>query len=152
MIFNSKLLQLQNIETNKMSKILIIEDEAAIRRVLKKIISEENDSYQVEEAEDGLVGLEMLKQEYGYQYEKQALADSLGFVKKQAIKDIEIEKRDANLAKQQIGLIAAAGGLVLLLLLALSIRRGKKRSDELLHNILPEEVAKELKANGKVGK
>lgn len=44
-----------------MSKILIIEDEAAIRRVLKKIISEENDSYQVEEAENGLVGLEMIK-------------------------------------------------------------------------------------------
>ncbi|CAL2075936.1 sigma-54 dependent transcriptional regulator [Tenacibaculum sp. 190524A02b] len=44
-----------------MSKILIIEDEAAIRRVLKKIISEENDSYQVEEAEDGLVGIEMIK-------------------------------------------------------------------------------------------
>ncbi len=44
-----------------MSKILIIEDEAAIRRVLKKIISEENDSYQVEEAEDGLQGIEMIK-------------------------------------------------------------------------------------------
>ncbi|WBX74189.1 sigma-54 dependent transcriptional regulator [Tenacibaculum pacificus] len=44
-----------------MSKILIIEDEAAIRRVLKKIISEENDTYQVEEAEDGLVGIEMIK-------------------------------------------------------------------------------------------
>ncbi|TVZ55739.1 LOW QUALITY PROTEIN: DNA-binding NtrC family response regulator [Lutibacter sp. Hel_I_33_5] len=44
-----------------MSKILIIEDEAAIRRVLKKIISEENDSYQVEEAEDGLAGIEMIK-------------------------------------------------------------------------------------------
>ncbi len=43
-----------------MSKILIIEDEAAIRRVLKKIISEENDSYEVEEAEDGLAGLELL--------------------------------------------------------------------------------------------
>ena len=43
-----------------MSKILIIEDEAAIRRVLKKIISEENDSYQVEEAEDGLAGIEMI--------------------------------------------------------------------------------------------
>ena len=43
-----------------MSKILIIEDEAAIRRVLKKIISEENDTYNVEEAEDGLVGLEMI--------------------------------------------------------------------------------------------
>ncbi|MDV7185666.1 sigma-54 dependent transcriptional regulator [Lutibacter sp. TH_r2] len=43
-----------------MSKILIIEDEAAIRRVLKKIISEENESYHVEEAEDGLVGIEMI--------------------------------------------------------------------------------------------
>jgi len=43
-----------------MSKILIIEDESAIRRVLKKIISEENDSYHVEEAEDGLAGIEMI--------------------------------------------------------------------------------------------
>ena len=43
-----------------MSKILIIEDEAAIRRVLTKIISEENDAYNVEEAEDGLVGLEKI--------------------------------------------------------------------------------------------
>jgi len=30
-----------------MSKILIIEDEAAIRRVLNKIISEENETYHV---------------------------------------------------------------------------------------------------------
>ncbi|MDX8553412.1 sigma-54 dependent transcriptional regulator [Tenacibaculum sp. 1B UA] len=44
-----------------MSKILIIEDEAAIRRVLKKIITEENDSYEVEEAEDGLQGIEKIK-------------------------------------------------------------------------------------------
>ncbi|PQJ79068.1 sigma-54-dependent transcriptional regulator [Polaribacter porphyrae] len=44
-----------------MSKILIIEDEASIRRVLKKIISEENDAYNVEEAEDGLLGIEMIK-------------------------------------------------------------------------------------------
>ncbi len=46
-----------------MSKILIIEDEAAIRRVLSKIIKEENSSYQVEEAEDGLAGYEMIKKE-----------------------------------------------------------------------------------------
>ena len=46
-----------------MSKILIIEDEAAIRRVLVKIISEENDSYQVEEAVDGLEGLEKIQKE-----------------------------------------------------------------------------------------
>ncbi|OAB27425.1 DNA-binding transcriptional response regulator, NtrC family, contains REC, AAA-type ATPase, and a Fis-type DNA-binding domains [Flavobacterium fryxellicola] len=44
-----------------MPKILIIEDEAAIRRVLTKILSEENDTYQVEEAEDGIVGFEKIK-------------------------------------------------------------------------------------------
>jgi len=44
-----------------MSKILIIEDEAAIRRVLIKIISEESDSYVVEEAENGIEGIEKFK-------------------------------------------------------------------------------------------
>ena len=44
-----------------MSKILVIEDEAAIRRVLIKIISEESDSYVVEEAENGLDGIEKFK-------------------------------------------------------------------------------------------
>jgi two-component system nitrogen regulation response regulator NtrX len=46
-----------------MSKILIIEDEAAIRRVLIKILSEENDAYKVEEAEDGLAGIDKIKKE-----------------------------------------------------------------------------------------
>ncbi|MEJ1223498.1 sigma-54-dependent transcriptional regulator [Sediminicola sp. 1XM1-17] len=46
-----------------MSKILVIEDESAIRRVLVKILSEENDAYIVEEAEDGLKGLESIKKE-----------------------------------------------------------------------------------------
>ena len=39
----------------------MIEDEAAIRRVLIKIISEESDSYVVEEAENGLEGIEKFK-------------------------------------------------------------------------------------------
>jgi len=43
-----------------MPKILIIEDEATIRRVLTKIISEENETYEVEVAEDGLAGVEMV--------------------------------------------------------------------------------------------
>ena len=46
-----------------MSKILIIEDEAAIRRVLTRILSEENKDYLVSEAEDGLVGIELIKKE-----------------------------------------------------------------------------------------
>ncbi|MFZ4436395.1 MAG: sigma-54-dependent transcriptional regulator [Flavobacterium psychrophilum] len=44
-----------------MSKILIIEDEAAIRRVLTNILSEESSAYLVEEAANGLEGLEKVK-------------------------------------------------------------------------------------------
>ncbi|UJH66784.1 sigma-54-dependent transcriptional regulator [Allomuricauda sp. SCSIO 65647] len=46
-----------------MSKILVIEDESAIRRVLVKILSEESESYEVQEAEDGLKGIEIIKKE-----------------------------------------------------------------------------------------
>jgi len=46
-----------------MSKILIIEDEAAIRRVLTKILTEESDTYIVTEAIDGLEGTELIKKE-----------------------------------------------------------------------------------------
>ncbi|MCM4168724.1 Transcriptional regulatory protein ZraR [Arenibacter antarcticus] len=46
-----------------MARILVIEDESAIRRVLMKILSEENDSYIVEEAEDGQKGLEAIKKD-----------------------------------------------------------------------------------------
>ena len=46
-----------------MSKILVIEDEAAIRRVLVKIIKEENSSYQIEEAEDGCSGYDRIQKE-----------------------------------------------------------------------------------------
>lgn len=44
-----------------MSRILIIEDEEAIRRVLVKILSEENPSYELFEASDGVSGLNMVK-------------------------------------------------------------------------------------------
>ena len=46
-----------------MAKILVIEDESAIRRVLVKILAEENDSYNVLEAEDGLAGMDVIKKE-----------------------------------------------------------------------------------------
>ncbi|WCM42052.1 sigma-54 dependent transcriptional regulator [Flavobacterium sp. CBA20B-1] len=46
-----------------MAKILIIEDEASIRRVLSKILAEENDQYVVFEAADGEEGLEKIKNE-----------------------------------------------------------------------------------------
>lgn len=46
-----------------MPRILIIEDEAAIRRVLNKILTEENKGYEVFEAEDGLAGMEIIMKE-----------------------------------------------------------------------------------------
>jgi len=46
-----------------MPKILIIEDEVSIRRVLTKILLEESDTYIVEEAEDGKFGFEKIKNE-----------------------------------------------------------------------------------------
>ena len=44
-----------------MPKILIIEDEDAIRRVLIKIIKNENSTYEVEEAADGIEGFEKIE-------------------------------------------------------------------------------------------
>ena len=46
-----------------MAKILIIEDEAAIRRVLVKILSEENSAYELTQAQDGLEGIEKIRDE-----------------------------------------------------------------------------------------
>ena len=44
-----------------MSKILIIEDEETIRRVLRKVLLEENKNYQITEAYDGDQAIEMIK-------------------------------------------------------------------------------------------
>ncbi|HLW14105.1 MAG TPA: sigma-54 dependent transcriptional regulator [Flavobacteriaceae bacterium] len=46
-----------------MSKILIIEDEASIRRVLHNILAEEFPKHQIFDAEDGIKGLEILQKE-----------------------------------------------------------------------------------------
>ena len=44
-----------------MSKILIVEDEESIRRVLKKILSEEDKSHEIAEAENGIEALNFIK-------------------------------------------------------------------------------------------
>ncbi|MGB0884759.1 MAG: response regulator transcription factor, partial [Flavobacteriales bacterium] len=46
-----------------MSKILLVEDEIAIRNVLKKIISAENSSYQISEAENGFDAFAMVQKD-----------------------------------------------------------------------------------------
>ena len=44
-----------------MSKILIVEDEDAIRRVLKKVLSEENEKFVIDEASDGVDAVAKIK-------------------------------------------------------------------------------------------
>ena len=46
-----------------MSKILIIEDEEPIRRVLIRILSDEDSSFEIQEASDGKKGIDLIKKE-----------------------------------------------------------------------------------------
>ena len=59
-----------------MSKILIVEDEDAIRRVLKKILSEEDKSQEVVEAENGIEALNVIKKTRNKKYSFIGLANS----------------------------------------------------------------------------
>jgi class 3 adenylate cyclase/tetratricopeptide (TPR) repeat protein len=97
----------------------------------------------------------IIKQLTKYEYEKMALADSLEFIKKEAVTALELEKQETKVRGQRIVMGSMGLGLALILALAFSIHRGKQRSDvlrkqsdDLLLNILPEETAKELKQKG----
>lgn len=81
------------------------------------------------------------------------------FDKKEAIAKAEQDEKDAialkELQKQKLVRNGFVGGFAVMVLFAgiflaqrNKIRKGKKQSDELLLNILPEEVAEELKAKG----
>ncbi|MBK6341973.1 MAG: hypothetical protein IPF41_05115 [Flavobacteriales bacterium] len=91
---------------------------------------------------------EMIRQEYKYDYDKQALADSLTFASETAIQQKEVQK-------QKLMRNGFMGGFALVALFAgvfffqrNRISKEKARSEELLLNILPEEVAEELKDTG----
>ncbi len=82
------------------------------------------------------------------------------FEKKEALAHAEQEKKDAltaqEIEKQRLVRNGFAGGFVVVLLFAVvfftqrnRIKQGKKRSDELLLNILPAEIAQELKEKGR---
>ena len=47
-----------------MSKILIVEDEDAIRRVLKKVLYEENSKYKLDEAANGQEAISLIKSQH----------------------------------------------------------------------------------------
>jgi len=74
------------------------------------------------------------------------------FEKKEAITKAEREKKDIRQRNVRNASFATVGGLLLFSLVVLrqrnKVKKEKKRSDTLLLNILPEEVADELKAKG----
>ena len=47
---------------------------------------------------------ELVQQTTRYEYNQQLFADSLEYAKREAIKDLEIAKQDANISKQRIAL------------------------------------------------
>lgn len=91
---------------------------------------------------------ELLRNEYQHSYEKQALSDSLAFASVLRIKKEEAERN--RLLRNSF-----MGGFAVVLIFAgvfffqrNRISKEKRRSEELLLNILPEEVAEELKSKG----
>jgi class 3 adenylate cyclase len=92
---------------------------------------------------------QVIRQEYAYEYQKQALADSLTYAaeKELQVKEIQRQKMLRN---------GFMGGFILVGVFAAvffyqrrRISKEKQRSENLLLNILPEEIAQELKINGK---
>ena len=84
----------------------------------------------------------MVEKELNFIYEKEQLADSLQYAQKEILAESRIQK-------QRIGLFSTAGILILIVILMIVVIRGKKRTEELLLNILPNETAQELKQKGK---
>lgn len=89
-----------------------------------------------------------IKRNFQYEYNKKVLADSLAFLQKEKIKNLAIENRNIELKRQRYLMFSVGIGLLLISALAVSIYKGKQKSDELLLNILPYETAMELKKKG----
>ncbi len=90
----------------------------------------------------------LLRSEYQHANDRRALSDSLSFAAEAAVKNKEIQK-------QKVIRNGFVGGFALVALFAIvfftqrnRISREKARSEALLLNILPEEVAEELKQKG----
>ncbi|HQW86112.1 MAG TPA: adenylate/guanylate cyclase domain-containing protein [Flavobacteriales bacterium] len=105
-------------------------------------------------------GKEVLRLELVRDFEQQQIADSLSRVKEAYAQQLAFDRRMAD-ERGRRGMLIAGIMLALVIAGALlsrlrytqrakkAIEHEKERSDELLHNILPVEVAAELKAKGR---
>ncbi len=69
----------------------------------------------------------LLRQEYDYAYQKEALKDSLQFANEQAISELKIQNQDATIDRQRFGLGAASIILCLLIVLSTVFFLSRKR-------------------------
>ncbi|MCF8255907.1 MAG: tetratricopeptide repeat protein [Flavobacteriales bacterium] len=81
-------------------------------------------------------------------YAMKTLADSLQYVRRSETIALEVARKEADIQRQRVALLSTGVVILLLLVLAMAIFFGKKRSDGLLLNILPRETAEELKRSG----
>jgi adenylate cyclase len=113
-------------------------------------------------AQDSIDADEAKNKLFQFEVEKEQLQDSLNYEGKLLNMKLEHTEAAAKSDKQRtliiyssIGILLLAGGLFARLRHIKKsksiIEKEKKRSDELLLNILPAEIAQELKDNGKVG-
>lgn len=93
-------------------------------------------------------GKKLVRQQMGYEYAKKTTQDSLQFVREKEVDQMKLERQRDYTIGGFTGLGIVAVLLVFVYRQRNSISREKKRSDNLLLNILPAETAEELKETG----
>jgi adenylate cyclase len=91
---------------------------------------------------------EILKMSMKNDYDRQRLADSLKTAEQQKIAAINLQKQKSYTYMGVAGILLLAGFSFFIMKERGKSEKARKQSDELLLNILPEEVADELKTNG----
>lgn len=89
-----------------------------------------------------------IEHNFRYEYRQKNFADSVSFAQKAAFQKLQLSNTKIKLRQQNSIIISIITVLILITLLAYFINVGKKKSDKLLLNILPEIVAEELKSKG----
>lgn len=93
---------------------------------------------------------EILKLSLQNEYERQRLADSMKTAEKQKIASIYLKKQKSYTSLGIAGMILLAGFSFFIVKERSKSEKERKKSDELLLNILPEAVAAELKITGEI--
>ncbi len=91
---------------------------------------------------------QIVKLSVGYEYDRLRLADSLKTAEREKIATINLKKQKSYTYMGLVGIAVLTGFSFFIVKERKKSEKERKKSDGLLLNILPEEVAKELKAKG----